>query len=321
VRLDALLRLIDEEARKHGVAFVPLKGATLHQIGLYQAGERPMADLDLFTSAADLERMAAILNAIGFRQTTTTWKHRVFESDEASPVATFGEHSGNRIKIDLHVQIREQLPRRPVDVSHLIMPPLPRPGMNPYRSQASLMAHLLLHAAGAMALRTVRLVQLHDVALLSRRMSHADWLELHRPVAAQHSLWWAYAPLVLVARYYGTIPAWLLESVARDCGWFLRRSSRKRLLWQLSFSDLRRKAFPGIEWSQSAGEAFVYATERTMLAAQVLTRAIVFRQVAGGLDGIASHDRQSLPPRSWVSLRPARPAPLFAVRSALAQAR
>jgi len=319
VRLDALLRLIDQETQHRGVAFVALKGATLHDMGLYKAGERPMADLDLFASTADLERMVEILRAIGFHQATITWKHRVFESDEASSAATFGEHSANGIKIDLHGQIREILPRRPVDVSDLIMPFEPRPGMNPYRSKASLMAHLLLHAAGAIALRAMRLVQLHDLALLSRRMSEADWLELTGPVAAQRALWWAFSPLILVARYYGTIPAYVLANTAEACGWSLRRSSRKKQLWQVSFSDLRRRAFPGIEWSQSAGDALAYAAERAMLAARVLARVTLTGQVVGGVDGIAGRWGESLPSRGWIACRPVRPAPLVAVRSALAQ--
>jgi len=319
VRLDALLRLIDERARDLSIAVVALKGASLHQMGLYAAGERPMADLDLFVSAADVESMAGILEAIGFRQTTVTWKHRVFESDEVQPPAIFGEHSGNGIKIDLHMQIREILPRQPVDVSDLILPSEPRFGLNPYRSQASLMAHLLLHAAGCITLRTLRLVQLHDMALLSMRMSSTDWAQLVS-LGERRSLWWAFSPLTLVARYYGTIPAEVLASAAADCGWSLRRSSRNRLLWQVSFSDLRRRAFPGIEWSQSVGEVLAYATERAVLAAQVLTRANHSGHVAGRVDGIPTPSALQ-PPARWMGLRPARPAPLLAVRNALAQAR
>jgi hypothetical protein len=319
LRLDALLRLIDGEARDRGVAFVALKGAALHEMGLYQAGERPMADLDLFIAATELAPMARILEAAGFHQTTITWKHLVFESDEAPSVATFGEHSGNGIKIDLHVQVREILPRRPVDVADLIMPHLAHPGMNPYRSNASLMAHLLLHAAGAIALRTLRLVQLHDVALLSRRMSQADWLELVGPVAAKYALWWAFSPLALVARYYETIPSYVLASSAAACGWSLRRAGHTKRLWQVSFSDLRRSAFPGIEWSQSGGEALAYAAQRVQLGLQVLARTLLTGAVTGGVDGIAGRGGHTLPAGGWIALRPARPATLLAVRHALAQ--
>jgi len=321
VRLDALLQLIDERARATGIAFVALKGATLHEMGLYDAGERPMADLDLFVSAADVKRTARILKAIGFHETTVTWKHRVFESDEVQPPATFGEHWRNGIKIDLHVQIREILPRHPVDLSDLILPSQPRSGLNPYRSRAALMAHLLLHAAGCITLRTLRLVQLHDMALLSTRMSPADWAQLTSLGARRRALWWAFSPLALVARYYRTIPADVLSSAAADCSWSLRRWSRNRLLWQVSFSDLRRRVFPGIEWSQSAGEMLAYATERAVLAAQVLIRSNLPGHLAGEMDGIAARRGEDLPARGWLALRPARPAPLIAVRNALAQAR
>jgi len=319
VRLAALLRLIDELTSERGVAFVALKGARLHEMGLYEAGERPMADLDLLTPAPDLDRTAGILEAIGFHQTAITWKHRVFESDTAPAAASFGEHSGNGIKIDLHVQIREILPRRPVDVSDLIMPLQPHPGMNAYRSQASLMAHLLLHAAGSTTQRILRLVQLHDIALLSKRMSAADWAELVSLGARRRAPWWAFAPLTMVARYYGTIPADVLASTAEACGWSLRRSGRNKLLWQVSFSDMGRRAFPGIEWSRSAGEALAYATERTLLAAQVLARAALPRQLARPVDGIAPRSHESLLALRWMGLRPVRPGPLLAVRNALAQ--
>ena len=317
-RIQALLQTIDGKARDLGVGFVALKGAALHQMGLYAAGDRPMADLDLLVAAADAERMAGALQATGFRQATATWKHRVFQEAAASSPAAFGEHADNGIKIDLHVQIREILPLRPVELSQLMLPSQPQPGLNPYRSQAAFMAHLLLHAAGAIALRTFRLVQLHDLALLSARMSETDWAELAGPIARDCGLWWALSPLMLLARYYEPPGARVLAAAAGDCRWPLRRASRQQLLWQVSFSDLRRHAFPGIEWSRSAHEGLAYAAQRAHVSAQVLVRTVLTGSVTTGLDGIASGQR--LPARGWLALRPIRPATLDAVRSALAQA-
>jgi Uncharacterised nucleotidyltransferase len=320
-RIRALLQAIDGRAQDQGVGFVALKGAALHELGLYAAGERPMADLDLLVGAADVERMAAVLEGMRFRETTVTWKHRVFEGHEVPPPAAFGEHTDNGIKIDLHVRIRELLPRRPIDVQALILPSQPHPGLNPYPSLAALMAHLLLHAAGSITQRTLRLVQLHDLALLSAHMSADDWAELAGPIARDRGLWWALAPLLLLSRYYGPVPPPVVATAAHGCRWPLRRSGRQRLLWEVSFSDLRRVAFPGIEWSQSAGDALAYAMQRATLAARVVSRTLVTGSVTGGLDGIVTSALPGLPARGWLALRPIRPATLHAVRTALAQAR
>ena len=54
-RIAELLGRIDAEARRSGIALVALKGAALHAIGIYQAGERPMADIDLLARDADVD--------------------------------------------------------------------------------------------------------------------------------------------------------------------------------------------------------------------------------------------------------------------------
>jgi hypothetical protein len=318
LRIWDLLRLLDEEARAEGVAFLALKGAALHEIGLYAAGERPMADLDLFTAAAAAERMAAILERVGFQATSVNWKHRVFEPTRAAPAAVFGEHSDNAIKIDLHVQIREVLPRRPVDVSALIMPPKPCPGLSPYRSRAALLIHLLLHAAGAMTSRTLRLVQLHDLALLSARVSAADWDEVLGQTASVGGLWWAYPPLNLVARYYDVIPGRILTAAELECRWLLKRSCRQQLLWQVSYSNLYRDILPGIQWARSVREALGYVAERTALNARVLSRAPI-PKLSFTPERHAPRSNPESPALRWVAFTPARPSTLNTVRRALAQ--
>jgi hypothetical protein len=99
----------------------------------------------------------------------------------------------------------------------------------------------------------------------------------------------------------------------------LRRAGHTKRLWQVSFSDLRRSAFPGIEWSQSGGEALAYAAQRVQLGLQVLARTLLTGAVTGGVDGIAGRGGHTLPAGGWIALRPARPATLLAVRHALAQ--
>jgi hypothetical protein len=320
LRIKELLHLVDDGARVAGIPFVALKGAALYELALYAAGERPMADLDLLVRAQHADRMAEVLQSVGFGQTTSTWKHRVFESPGAGPAAGFGEDFRNGIKIDLHVGIRECLPRLFVDISTLMMPLDPQPGLNRYRSRSALMLHLLLHAAGSTVFRALRLVQLHDMALLSERMSDVDWEELiSQSTSARCGLWWAYAPLRLVAHYYRTIPPHVLDACASECRASFLRRSRGRHLWDVSFSDLRRRAFPGIEWSRSTGDAIAYAAGRVQLSLQVLARTMLTGTVTGGVDGIVGRGGHTSPAGGWIALRPARSATVLAVRHALAQ--
>ena len=207
-RIQQLLQQIDIRAREAGVALVPLKGAALHAIGLYAAGERPMADVDLLVREDQSRRATEILGALGFRETHRTWRHRVLAQSADDVAAALGEHSRNGIKVELHCHIAEVLPQRPVDISEMVFPHPLHPGFNAYPSKAVLLIHLLLHAAGATMGRQLRLLQLHDIARLSGRMTDEDWEEVLRLAArtADGGLWWAYPPLTLAARYYGCVP-------------------------------------------------------------------------------------------------------------------
>lgn len=68
-RIEELLHSIDAQARKMGLGIVALKGAALHALGLYEAGERPMADLDLLVARQDVTGATSLIEALGFRQT------------------------------------------------------------------------------------------------------------------------------------------------------------------------------------------------------------------------------------------------------------
>jgi Uncharacterised nucleotidyltransferase len=67
-RIQELLRSIEQKALEAGVAVTALKGVALHQLGVYEAGDRPMADVDLLVRPVDVERTVALLMSLGFRQ-------------------------------------------------------------------------------------------------------------------------------------------------------------------------------------------------------------------------------------------------------------
>jgi hypothetical protein len=321
-RIKSLLMCIGQKARDAGVAATPLKGAALHELGLYAAGDRPMADVDLLVRPADAERTAALLTSLGFRQSAETWKERIFTPVDASAAAEFGEHAANSLKIELHERICEKLPHRLTDASEFIFPPQPRPGLNAYPSTASLMRHLLLHAAGSMAFQSLRILQLHDIALLAARMSESDWNEIAASSSRGVRMWWAYPPLQLMTRYYESrVPARVLAALRADCSYLLRTLATRKSLIDVSYSYLWIKAFPGIEWSQTIPELLAFAASRVRPEAKHLVqRQHVATTEVWAKQGQWSSMSQGRRILRWVTSRQTRPVTMHAVRAALAQA-
>jgi hypothetical protein len=319
-RIQAVLVSIGEKAREAGVAVTPLKGAALHELGLYIAGDRPMADIDLLVRPSDAERMTALLATLGFGLSGVTWKERIFTPIDETAAAQFGEHSDNSVKIELHERICEKLPWRLTDVSEFIFPAKPRPGLNRYPSNGGLMRHLLLHAAGSMAFQGLRILQLHDIALLAERMSEADWNEVAQSPRASR-MWWAFPPLDLVSRYYkGRIPSHVLAAMKHDCSFFLRTIARRTSLIAVSYSHLWVKAFPGIEWSQSVFEMLRYAASRVRPGPDHMAhRARVAKTEAWARQSEWSRFSQSRRIVQWISARQTRPVTMNAIVAALSK--
>jgi hypothetical protein len=268
------------------------------------------------TSPQHTVRACKILEHLGMRETHRTFKHRVFEAPDSARARRFGEHADNRLKVELHERICERLPYRITDISSRVSTSSPAPGLNPYPSPTALMAHLLLHAAGGMAYRTLRLVQLHDIALLAGRLSTSDWQQLidWRP-------WWAAPALVLAERYYGSpIPEAVMASMRRCCPPILYHACMRQRVSDVSLSRLWLEAFPGIEWTRTAGEAMQFIVRRIIPGAEVrsdrkfaqMTDPALARGDWGGL----SQSRRIL---RAVLARTPRPWPLHNVREALAQ--
>jgi len=320
-RMQQLLQRTDAKLREAGVAAVALKGPALHALGLYNPGERPMADIDLLVRPAAIDDATQVLESLGLRQVKKSWKERVFAPSEGRRADLLGEHADNDLIVELHERIGEKLPWRITDISEQVFTPHPHPGLNAYASKASLMIHLLLHAAGSMPIRALRILQLHDLALLSSLMTEADWNEILSQSKRGPRLWWAYPPLRLASRYNpGKIPAAVLGALARECPFVLRRTASERSIYDVSYSYLWVDAFPGIEWSQSFGELAGYVANRVRPAKahQVLrdydakTRPFTQNQWSG-----LSQSRRIL---RWATSRQTRPLTMNAVTTALARA-
>jgi hypothetical protein len=321
-RIEGLLCLIDYGAREADVAAVSLKGVALHALGVYRAGDRPMADVDLLVRPEQARRAVGMLERLGYAESSASWKERVFTPIDHQDASALGEHAGNDIKIELHERICERLPWRVTDISELIHPSEPLPGCHGYPSKASLMSHLVLHAAGGMAFQSLRLLHLHDLARLSTSMTRDDWEQFLDSRRLVGELWWGFPPLEMTSRYFpATIPAEVLAAVAADCPYWLQLASRRRSLCDVSLSHLWVDAFPGIEWARSVGELVGYAASRLRpsTAHLALREKSVRSETWAHQDPWArlSQGRRIL---RWVTSRPARPATMHAVRAALAQA-
>ncbi|MGH8323257.1 MAG: nucleotidyltransferase family protein, partial [Steroidobacteraceae bacterium] len=246
----------------------------------------------------------------------------VFTRGDHTAPCSLGEHADNYLKIELHERIREALPLDTAEVSEWVFPTQPHPGLNPYPSRAALMTHLLLHAAGAMADRSLRLLHLHDLALLSSHMADRDWDEVLRQSATDHGHRWALPPLHLTARYYSrAVPTRVLAALTAECPRLLRAIVPRRTLSDVSLSRLRIEAFPGIELSRSASEMTRYIVSRVRPSDErlVLREHTARTQVAAAASQW-HHLSQGRRVLRWVIARPPRAYTMLAVRMALGQA-
>lgn len=320
-RIEELLATIDERARSAGITIVALKGAALQMAGIYAAGERPMADIDLLISPGDVETAVAVLLALSYRNGGTTWKHRGFDPPDAEPRGSLGEHADNPIKIDLHHRICERLPLTPTDLTDIVFPPHAQPGLNGCPRAAALMAHVLAHAAGTMTHRGLRLIQLCDITRLAHRMSGADWEELLGLHGSGQRLWWAAPPLVLTERYFpDTVPLTVLTRLEAGCPWILQRITRRRRLADFSYSHLYLDPIPGIIWARSPAQALRYLGSRVLPGAEQRAQMEVLAKT--GPWSAEQWHRQSQVRRivQWLTSRPTRTETLQPVRAALARA-
>jgi hypothetical protein len=323
LQIVGLLDAIDSQARSEGVAFVALKGAALHASGIYSAGERPMGDIDLLVRDDDTSATARLLELCGYEAAFASSRHQVFKPRvrKVSTAGRLGEHVDDPIKIEVHIRIAEPLPANPVDITQFLFPREVHAGLNAYPSTVSLMMHLLLHAAGNIRARALRLIQLHDMALLAARFGPGDWEELLAMRPGGSNIWWALAPLILTAQYYpGTIPPTILPRLDIDCPWLLRTLARRQRLSDVSWSNIRIAAFPGVEWSRTLPEAFAFMGSRIWPGRKVRADLKIG---AAEIPGVSTVPWYGIPHGArilrWVFSRPPRVQTLLSVRAALAQ--
>jgi hypothetical protein len=304
--ISAAIEELHALSQKSGIPVVVLKGSALHALGIYQPGERPMADVDILVRSADVGAMEELLARAGFVLRGVTWKHREFER--------MRDHS--RVKIDLHTRLAERIASREFTLADDALAAVP--GVRGYASRLQLLRHLLLHAAGNMSTRSARAIQLHDIARVSAQLEPAEWSQFRSDPWEQR--WCFYPPLLLVSRYFpGVIDRDALAELAATCPSMLARVVKRQTLTDVSMSDPRQMALPELAWCTSMGTFLRYAQLR-LLPGRARTEGL--RRLAD-TEGFGRGHRwfkMSQPARiaTWLFRKPMRPATLYAVRRGLA---
>jgi len=318
IRICSLLQHIDAGVRARGIEVMALKGAALHEWGLYAGGDRPMADIDLLVPPGDAASLGELLRSMDYELSNSNWRESVYAPARSPDPALFGEHAGNAVKIEVHERIAERLAWRVTDISSSIFPARRRSGLTPYDGKSALMQHLLLHAAGSMSRQSLRLLQLHDVALLAAAMTAEDWHEFERGTCG--STWWAFPPLRLAYRYYPKmIPAAALAHLAGACPLWLRARAARTCLYEVSLSYPWVDAFPAVSWARSPGELFAYMANRLRPSADLVAarqRTLQTEQWARRAEWAKLPQGRRI--LRWAISRPTRPATLHALAAAFA---
>jgi hypothetical protein len=290
-RIDELLQRLDTASQGLQIGYVALKGAALRKLGFYRVGERPMGDVDLLVRPDDLPAIAVALRSVDYREAYSLPRHTVYEPREKTTTTHgFGEHVDNPLKVEVHTAVAEALPVRSVAITELLIPPHVHPGMNDYPSSAALLLHLLLHAAGNMSAHALRLIQLHDIAELARRLGDADWQEVLAVSPRSERLWWAFAPLVLTSHYYpGCVPPAPLQELRRLCPLQLRFAIDRETLTGVSWSNLRIHALPAIAWSRTPLDALRYVRSRALPSRRSIAEGQILVKAEPHLNQIRWH--------------------------------
>jgi hypothetical protein len=317
----ALRERIDAEARHRHLGLVALKGIALHDLALYRPGERPMADIDLLVRENDVAATELLLQVLGYRELNRNRRERVYVPVNSEHPVGFGEHARNNIKIELHTRIAEHLPVRTVEITGLLLPHAETVGVQGYGTLAALMTHLVLHGAGNMRARSLRLMQLNDIAALSVRLARTDWDQVldHE---SRFGPGWAFPVLALTSRYYaGAVPAQVLRRAAAQCHGGLRRASGRQRLTDVSLSRSWIDFAPGIEWCGSLAEKLRFARSRAFPDASM--RAEI--KACETIQAWAQESPWFQLPRSgrvirWMFSRPQRVVTISSVRKAWADA-
>lgn len=208
-----------DACRAAEVEVLALKGSLLATGYYAEPGLRPMSDLDLLVRPADEARLLAVLAGLGYQPRERHWKHLTLALPAGSgPVVYWhGDHPDNPRSLDLHTRLHERFLSLAYDLTDdawagsapsLL---LGRPAR--VLAPATLLHHLAIHATSDITDRRLRLLHLHDIALVARALSHADWQALVAGARRRRGERMIYPALLLAARYFTAVPPAVLAAL------------------------------------------------------------------------------------------------------------
>jgi hypothetical protein len=248
------------------IAVMPLKGGLLATTYYAEPGLRPMNDLDLLVHPSDEPRMLALLAELRYAPLARGWKHITLARPEAHGrvIAYDGEHPQNPRSLDLHVRLAEQFWGIGYDMTteawadsapgELLGSPtrLLRP--------ATLLHHLAIHASSDMIARRLRLLHLHDMALVAPAVDRAGWEGIVSGAQARGEERLVYPALALTQRHYAAaVPDAVLGA--------LRPGVPHALLRHLDANALDRYSFCNSAPTTPAEKLFWFRPGREQAAA------------------------------------------------------
>jgi hypothetical protein len=226
-----------------GIDVLPLKGSQLATQYYAEPGLRPMSDLDLLVRPADEPPMLDLLADLGYRPTGRGWKHITLARPTAhGPVVSYkGEHPGNPRSLDLHIRLAEQFWGIHYDLTveaWADSEPATLLGIAAQRLRPTgLLHHLVVHASSDTIARRLRLLHLHDIALVAADVDRSGWERIVAGARARREERMVYPALLLASRYYAGIPSWALTTLRSGVPPDLLRYLDASELDQLSFCN------------------------------------------------------------------------------------
>ena len=242
--LDELAAILHAAARAC-IAVAPLKGSLLATGYYAEPALRPMNDLDLLVRPADEPRMLDLLAGLGYRQIARGWKHvALAHPDGAGPIVSYeGEHPDNPRSVELHTQVAEQFWGIRYDLTAEVWAgsqPGTICGVDAQVLQpGALLHHLLVHASSDAIARRLRLLHLHDIALVAAQVDRAGRDAIARAAQSRREERLVFPALLLASRYYPAI-------IPNDLLATLRGGVPPALSRHLDTSDLDRFSFCNI---------------------------------------------------------------------------
>lgn len=223
------------------ITVIPLKGSLLATHYYPEPGLRPMNDLDLLIRPDNEARILDVLASLRYRPVVRSWKHVMLaRPDGEAPITSWaGEHPANPRNLDLHIRVAEQFWGMQYDLTTEAWTDS-EPGMvgtAPARllQPTILLHHLCIHTSSNLIWRRMRMLNLHDIALVARQVDSVGWQRIVDYAQARREARMIYPALALTRRYYPIVP----ESVLAT----LRAGVPARLLAHLDQCDLGHVSF------------------------------------------------------------------------------